>query len=231
MKNKPALNLTKREIVLVGVLLLVLFWFAVGRLVILPAIANNAALQVELADMELQKQDMDTIVAASGNVEQQLADEKAKVTAESYFYRALDDVAVDRTCQALARNHGLSVVSSTITAATETAVNPYYGAPRVLIYPIKDSQVIFDEEAAAKLAEDVSLQPPSTEDGAELPVTTLPMISNTISVTGPINGVIDLLQEVARTDKSMYVSDVSLAYNFTESYFAGTITINFFFLE
>lgn len=219
------MKLTKREKILLSILGLLIFWWLVVSIGILPALNQVSEAKAEIQVMDQQKNQMKAVLERYQNIDQMIDKEKEKKSGEDFFYRNIDDVFIDRTLQALAVKHQVTITDNEIADPQTTAVDPLFSELRILNYPIRD--------AAAALMGNNQVEETEKPDSTSTEEQVLPLYSNTVMIAGPIENVMNFIEEIRSFGKSVSVSEIgsNTAENLSGDNFYDQVVINFYFIE
>lgn len=209
------MTLSKREKILLYILALVIV-ITGGWIGVITPLQNQVLQQTNiLEDLRAKQQEIEMMLPALEGVEERLADEEARRQSESYFYRNLQDVFIDRTISDIAQRNGASIKEIRIDNPVMGVLTPF----QAYSYQM--------EEAGASSSDDSQ----SAETEATGPTT--PLYQCTVSIFGTEAACIGAIAELNDLGKSAYVSEFSLIQaprTSAEGPFTCEIRVNFYFL-
>lgn len=136
---------------------------AIVYLAIIPLNNKISDCNSQLETLAIQEQTLKASIEANQNIEQVLAEEKAKMDGEGFLAKNLVDVDVDRVIQQVADRSGVRIISNELADAEVLPTEDFSVTKPALVYTIRDTKVAMDEAAAAQYEKDLAMERGETE--------------------------------------------------------------------
>jgi hypothetical protein len=151
-------SMTERDKKLLVVVGVIAFLFIIIYFCIMPLRAKISEYNEQLDTLETQESNIKSVIEANANIDQELADAKAKMNDNSFLAQDLTDVDVDRVIQQVAAKSGVKIISNEIADATVMATEDFSVSKPALVYTIRDTKAAMDEDAAKSLKNDMDME-------------------------------------------------------------------------
>lgn len=103
------MKLTKREHLLLRLLLLVLIWGLAFRFIFAPSYGSLIYTRQVLEEVKQEKAEKDLYLECYPDLEAQWREGESREGQESFFYQDIEDVFIDRKLQAIAEKAGIQI--------------------------------------------------------------------------------------------------------------------------
>ncbi len=232
------MKLSKREKILLGILAFVLLLGGGVMGLLKPSWAAYTEAKRTLEETEAKKDEIQMILPALADIEDRLHTEEARKWNESFFYRDLQDVFIDRTVTALAAESGVALTTVFIDDPVLGAVQPFGGAAFVLApEEAATAEGGGDPYADVNTAEDAADQTENTKKKEQTESGySAPLYRCRVEGVGTESACVAYLAGLNLLGQSAYVSDFSITRQedaeggYTGQY-AVQATIQFYFLQ
>lgn len=209
------MKLSKREKIMVTLLLFVLLWAVAFRFLLVPMYTGLENKDYEILELEDRKQEMDLYLKRFGGLEDTLKEEQDKAEKHAYFLRDIDDIYVDRDIQTMAEKHQVELKGMDISL------------PELLGAEDKntDGEGTQDTENQENIGK-----------GADPAIY---IIRCTVTVMGDKNNIMTMADEIYQRNQSVVVTglDVKMEYsndgngNPAATGLRGTMSLEYYYLD
>lgn len=207
------MKLSKREKVMVTLLLLVLLWAVIIRFVLVPMYTALENKHYEILELEERKQEMDLYLERFGGLEDVLTEEREKAENHTYFLKDINDIYVDRDIHAVAAKNQLGLLG--------VVINP----PEL---------VGDDEKKDGDKAQDQETEAAKEDDSVKVYV-----IRCTATVVGDKGNIMSMAEDFYQRDQSVVVTGMHAEMEYSNDGngnaialgLRGTMDVEYYYLE
>ncbi len=220
------MKLTDREKILLCMLAVVLVFTICLKIVIVPSLANISDMKIQLTDLDSEKNEIEITVGEFSDLDTLINDETVNLENDKYFYEDIDDVFADNLMQDYAEKYKIEITNFTFGSLNAEELTPETDNIKELLENIISQRwKLFDEEAVT----DGNIQTSETSDasqaGGQNEIS--PMILCNITFTGDMEDVINMIDEINSSDKSIVVT--LLEGTVTLNKFTGNMTVYIYY--
>lgn len=231
------MKLSKREKVLLGILAFILLIGGGVMGLLKPTWVAYTEAKQTLEETQAKKDEIQMILPALADVEDRLHTEEARKWNESFFYRDLEDVFIDRTVSSLAGENGVALTAVVLEDPVLGAVQSFAGES-LAIAPDQAAETADsagDAYADVKTAEDAA-DTKTDKSAASESAYTAPLYRCQVEGVGTESACVAYLAALNQLGQSAYVSEFTItrqedAEGGYIGQYALEATIQFYFLQ
>ncbi len=220
------MKLTDREKILLCMLAVVLAFTFCLKMIIVPSLANIADMKIQLTDLNSEKNEIKITAEVFSNLDSLINKEMVNLENDEFFYENIDDVFADNLIQDYAEKYKVEITNFTFGSqnAEELALETD-NITELLGSIITQRLKLFGGKAVS----DDNTQTDETSDASQTGGQNeiLPILVCNITLTGNTEDVINMIDEVNGSHKSIIVT--SLEGTVTLNEFTGKMTVYLYY--
>lgn len=224
------MKLTRREKLLIGILVVLIAGFAGWKFLLNPALQEKMDLESSIEDLSLRKAQVEEIASEADTIKQNLKDAYSEMNTESFFYHGLTSAQADRLLSAFAKAHSVTISEMTISEPEVVGLDGFIPNIAPLFSSFREQRIKFDQQATEKYLSDAAGLPDTETDES---VITIPLCRCVLAVSGKAADVAAMVDEINSAGRSIYVSGFGdqITGNIENGIYEDSIYVNIYFLE
>lgn len=225
------MKLSNRERILVTILAIVLVITICIKYVFVPSFENITSRNIEIEELGFKKKEMDVIISSNVDIDKKIENEYITMERSDYFYIDIVDTFVDNLMQDFTEAHSVKIINIFFGEPGEDGISSDTSQLNEFLNNIIKQRIKIDSSEILLSNQDTAQEVTATQPESKQVVfneTILPIYSCTISLNGKADDVINMINDINESNKSIIVTGFS--GSIADGQFSGSISLDIYYI-